>query len=100
MLKYKYIIIIKHREAILSNGIYTRKLLWFEISEMLIAVFKNKFIVLSNTIFGTLSFPIGGDRSADGNISFRGRRGDTSLKLHFRDPVDNNYTLRARISEQ
>ena len=52
-------------------------------------------------IFGsTVSFPIGSGRNADGNISFRRRRGDTSLKLHFRDTVDNNYTLRARISEQ
>ena len=31
-------------EAILSNS--TRKLLWFEIAKMLIAVLKHKFIVL------------------------------------------------------
>ena len=36
MLKYKYIFHIKYTEAILSNS--TRKLLWFEISKMLIAV--------------------------------------------------------------
>jgi len=48
---------IKYTEAILSNS--TRKLLWFEISKMLIAVFKNKFIVSFIIIFGTLSFPIG-----------------------------------------
>ena len=37
---------IKYRatEAILSNG--TRKLLWFEISKMLTAVFNNKFVVI------------------------------------------------------
>ena len=35
----------------------TRKLLWFEISKMLIAVLKNKFSVLFIIIFGTLSFP-------------------------------------------
>jgi len=39
----------------LSNG--TRKLLWFEISTMLIAVLRNKFIVSFSTSFGTLSFP-------------------------------------------
>jgi len=39
-------------EAILSNS--TRKLLWFEITKMLIA-FRNKFIVLFIIIFGTLS---------------------------------------------
>jgi len=37
----------------------TWKLLWFEISKMLvIAVLKNKFIVLFIIIFGTLLFPI------------------------------------------
>ena len=46
----------KYTEAILSNS--TRKLLWREITKMLIAVFKNKFIVLFIIIFGTLSFPI------------------------------------------
>jgi len=44
-------------EAILSNS--TRKLLWFEIIKMLIAVLKSKLIVLIIIIFGTLSFPIG-----------------------------------------
>jgi len=43
MLKYKYIYQIKYTEAILSNS--TRKLLWFEISKMPIAVLRNKFIV-------------------------------------------------------
>jgi len=36
VLKYKYIFHIKYAEAILSNG--TRKLLWFEITKMLIEV--------------------------------------------------------------
>jgi len=36
MLNYKYISQIKYTEAILSNS--TRKLLWFEITKMLIAV--------------------------------------------------------------
>jgi len=36
MLKYKYIFQKKYTEAILSN--ITRKLFWFEISKMLIAV--------------------------------------------------------------
>ena len=44
-------------EAILLNK--TQKLLSFEISNMLTAVFKNKFIVLLIIIFGILSFPIG-----------------------------------------
>jgi len=56
VLKYKYIFQVKYTESILSNS--TRKLLWFEISKMLIAVKKNKFIVLLIVIFGTLSFPI------------------------------------------
>ena len=43
MLNYKYIFRIKYTEAILSNT--TRKLLWYEITKMLIAV-KNKLIVL------------------------------------------------------
>jgi len=38
VLKYKYIFQIKYTEAILSNN--TRKLLWSEISKMLIAVLK------------------------------------------------------------
>jgi len=46
MLKYKYIFQIKYKltEAILSNS--ARKLLWFEITKMLIAVLKSKFIML------------------------------------------------------
>jgi len=36
MLKYKYIFQIKYTEAILSKS--TRKLLWFEITKILIAV--------------------------------------------------------------
>jgi len=55
VLKYYYIFHIKCTEAILSNS--TRKVLWFEISKMLIAV-KNKFIVLFIIISGTLSLPI------------------------------------------
>jgi len=38
MLKYKYIIQINNMEAVLSNS--TQKLLWFEITKMLIAVKK------------------------------------------------------------
>ena len=51
--KYKYIFQIKCTKAILSNS--TRKLLWFEITEMLTAV-KNNFSVSFIIIFGTLSF--------------------------------------------
>jgi len=40
VLKYKYISQIKYTETILSNS--TRKLLWFEIIKMSIAVFKKK----------------------------------------------------------
>jgi len=50
-----YIFQIKYTEAI-SNS--TRKLLWFEISKMMIAVRRNKFIASFITIFGTLSFPV------------------------------------------
>jgi len=42
----------KFPEATLSNT--TRKLLWFEIAKMLIAVLKSNFIVLFILIFGTL----------------------------------------------
>jgi len=52
--KNKYIFQIKYKEAILSNS--TRKLLWFEITKMLIAVYK--FIVSFVIIFGTLSLPM------------------------------------------
>jgi len=38
MLKYKFFFQIKYTEAILSNS--TRKLLWFEMNKMLIAVLK------------------------------------------------------------
>jgi len=57
MLKYKYIFQIKYAEAILSNS--TGKLLWFEITKMLIAVLNNKFTVLFIIIFCTLSFNTG-----------------------------------------
>jgi len=53
MLKCKYVFRIKYSEEILSDS--TRKLLRFEITRMLIAVFKNKLIVLFIVIFGTLS---------------------------------------------
>ena len=43
VLKYKYIFQIKYTEATSSNS--TWKLLCFEITKMLIAVFKNEFIV-------------------------------------------------------
>ena len=55
MLKYKYIFQIKYMEVILSNS--TWKLLWFEVTKMMIAV-KNQFIVLFIIILGTLSFPL------------------------------------------
>jgi len=59
-------------EAVLSNS--TRKLLWFEITKMLIAVKQNKFIVLFIIIFGTLSFPIVSPTCV---ISTKGRRFST-----------------------
>ena len=55
MLKYSYIFQIKYTEAILSNS--TRKLLWFEITKMLIAVYEKNIVSLI-IIFGTLSFPV------------------------------------------
>jgi len=42
MLKYKYIFQIQYTEAILSN--IARKLLWFEITRMLIAVLKSNLL--------------------------------------------------------
>jgi len=56
-----YIFRIKFTEAILSNS--RRKLLWFEITEMLIAVLRSKFTVLFIIMFGTLSFPVVGGRA-------------------------------------
>ena len=57
MLKYKYIFFsIKYAEAILSNR--TRKLLWFEIGKVLIAVLENKFIVSFVINLDTLSLPM------------------------------------------
>ena len=54
-LKYENTFQIKYTDAILSHS--TRKLLWSEITGMLIAVFEKKtrvFIIIS----GTLSFPL------------------------------------------
>jgi len=45
VLKYKYILQIKNSEAILSDS--TRKLLWFEITKMLIAVHKINLLCCS-----------------------------------------------------
>ena len=47
VLKYKYILQIKNSEAILSDS--TRKLLWFEITKMLIAVHKKIYCVVHYT---------------------------------------------------
>jgi len=58
MLKYKFISQIKYTEAILSNN--TRKLLWFQITKLVIAVIKNRFIASFVVIFSTLSFLISG----------------------------------------
>jgi len=65
MLKYKHIFRRKYTEAILSNS--SRKLLWFEITKMLITLYKNNFIVSFVIIFGTLSFRI----SQTGDIAIR-----------------------------
>jgi len=57
VLKYKYVFQIKYTEAILSNS--TRRLLRFEITSVLIAVFEKLiYFMLFLVIFGTLSFPI------------------------------------------
>jgi len=50
VLKYKYIFQIKYTEAILSTS--TRELLWFEITKMLIAVFKITLLCYFFIIFG------------------------------------------------
>jgi len=49
-----YIFQIKYTEAISSGS--TRKLLWFEITNMLIAVFENNLRVLFIIIFGSTLF--------------------------------------------
>jgi len=56
MLKYYCIFQTKYTEAVLSNS--TRKLLSFEITKMLTAVYESNFIVSFIVIFGTLSFHI------------------------------------------
>jgi len=56
VLEYKYFFQLKYTEAILSTS--TRKLLWLKISKMVIAVLKNRRIVLFCIIFGTLSFHV------------------------------------------
>jgi len=66
--KYKYVFQIKYTETILSNS--TRKFLRFEITKMLIAVLRNKLIVLFIINFGTLSFQIEDrDQTDRANIS-------------------------------
>jgi len=47
---------MKYTEAILANS--TRKLLWFEITKMLIEVSGKNFIMSFIVFFGTLSFPM------------------------------------------
>jgi len=54
---------IEYTEAVLSNS--TRKLLWFEITKMLIAILNNKFVVLFVIIFSTLLFPITRNRRCE-----------------------------------
>jgi len=82
MLKYKYIFQIKYTEAMLSNS--TRKLLWFEITKMLIACsFKNKFIVSFIIFFrsllrGTPLFYFVERRNAIPHVDVKGER----LLLH------------------
>jgi len=49
MLKYEHIFEMKNAGAILSNG--TRKLSWFEITKMPIAVLRNRSIVSFIIIF-------------------------------------------------
>ena len=68
MLKYENIFKIKYTEAILSNN--TWKLLWFEITEMLIAVIKIEFIVLFIIIFGTVSFAVDIDTTCRYRLHF------------------------------
>jgi len=98
MLKSKYIFHIKYTEAISSNS--TRKLSRFEITEMPIAVWKNKFIVCViyyDIIFGTLSFPIaaaGHFRTPTpslerGGLSFRKR----IQAVHFMQ-VNGNFRMK------
>jgi len=60
------IVFKKYTKAILSNS--TRKLLWFEITKKLIAVFRNKFIVLFIIIFGTFSFTIAALPVSEGRV--------------------------------
>jgi len=60
------IVFKKYTKAILSNS--TRKLLWFEITKKLIAVLRNKFILLFIIIFGTFSFTIAALPVSEGRV--------------------------------
>jgi len=85
MLKYENIFKIKYTEAILSNN--TWKLLWFEITEMLIAVLKIEFIVLFIIIFGTVSFAVDIDTTCRYRLHFpadiTASSGFAKLRFHF-----------------
>jgi len=72
-----YIFQIKYTAAILSNC--TRKLLWFEISKMMIAV-RKKITVSFIIIFGTISFPIDGDDERHPRATLRSK--PTSLRVN------------------
>jgi len=54
---HKHIFRIKYMPAFFIKQ-HSETRLWFEIGKMLIAVLKNKFIVLFIMIFGTLLFPM------------------------------------------
>jgi len=56
MVKSEYIFQIKYTKAMLSDSNW--KLLCFEISKILIAVLKSKFIVLIIIVFCSLSFRV------------------------------------------
>jgi len=64
MIKYKYISLIKYAEAILSNS--TQKVYWFEITEMLVAVFLRRLKPLR----GLLPILLRGEQRHDGCEQF------------------------------
>jgi len=93
LLKCKYIFELKYTDAILSSS--TLKLLWFEITKMLIAVIKKQFIVLFVVIFGTLSFFIRPRPDPQNRCSFHSVTGKVTVGLASHRPyiTDSIYRL-------
>ena len=101
--KIEYIFQIKYTAATISNS--TRKLLWFEITKMVIVVLKNKCILSFVVIFGTLAFSVAlrGKSAADaGDDAMTSALQQTRLRPMFalaRLSALNNLTSQRAVEE-